>query len=46
MATVFVFPSFGAAVGAPADPADDEAAVAEQDSRVAAEKHSGDDEAA
>jgi hypothetical protein len=45
MATVFVFPSFGAAVGAPADPAVDETA-SERNPRVAVPDPGEDDEAA
>jgi hypothetical protein len=46
MATVFVFPSFGAAVGGPGEPDIDELPRAERDAHVAVEMQSGDDEAA
>jgi hypothetical protein len=46
MATVFVFPSFGAVVGAPVGSDVDEPLRAERDAHVAVETQSGDDEAA
>jgi hypothetical protein len=46
MATLFVFPSFGAAVGAPADPAVDDASGAEREAPVAVDPHGEDDAAA
>ena len=46
MATVFVFPSFGAVMGAPDEPDVDEPVRPERDAHVAVEMQSGGDEAA